>query len=114
MRRGRTTLAGAGAALAVAAIAAPVALAAESATATQTDSPDPVDQGGTVTVTTTITNTGDPQADMQAHVSMARPGTQTAVDNTYLSFVPRREAARSRARASTARSDPSPTATSSP
>lgn len=83
MRIGRTTLAGV-AGLAVMAVLAPVAAA--SVTITQTDSPDPVDQGGTVTLHTTITNTGAAESDLRAHVRLARPGTQTAVDDTYASF----------------------------
>jgi hypothetical protein len=83
MRIGRTMLAGA-AGLAVMAVFAPAAWA--DVTVTQTDTPDPVDQGGTVTLQTTITNTGGNIPDLRAHVRITRPGSQTPVDDTYLSF----------------------------
>ena len=82
MRGGRTTLAVA-AAMVIAAVAAPAAGAA--VTVTQTDSPDPVDQGGTVTVTTTLTS-DVAQHDLRAHINISRPGSQTPVDNTYLTL----------------------------
>jgi hypothetical protein len=87
MRIGRTTLAGV-AGFAVMAVLAPAAWAAEGVTITQTDSPDPVDQGGTVTLQTTITNTGTAQSELRAHVRLARPGTQTAVDDQYVTLSP--------------------------